>query len=234
MIEEPPLLRLKAITSRPSKTSIAILKSVPTAAIADCMNGRGALDMKIAPLGHHRHVFGPALPVDCQPGDVLPLLAAPKLVKRGDIVICAVQGHQGCAAAGDMVAGMLTNAGVAALITDGPLRDAAGITETGLPCWSTGLTPASPVSTGPGAVGHPIQIGGQRVAGGDIIVADRDGVVVIPSDQLAAVLEKLPHVLSLERALEAEVRGGRLMPDAITALLDSDQVVWDSESSSGH
>ena len=70
---------------------------------------------------------------------------------------------------------MLRNCGGAALITDGPVRDYAGIVRSKLPVWCNGLNPASPYTNGPGFVGSPAQIGGQTVRSGDIVVADQDG-----------------------------------------------------------
>ena len=75
---------------------------------------------------------------------------------------------------------MMKNCGAAGFITDGPMRDLSGLRDVGLPAWCTGLTPASPVSKGPGSVGLDIEIGGVRVSSGDIIIADIDGIVAIP------------------------------------------------------
>ena len=93
-----------------------------------------------------------------------------------------------------------------------------------LPVWCTGLTPASPFSTGPGQVGSAIRIGGQQVATGDMIVADRDGVVVVPFDQIDTVITALDKVAELETALDADVAAGLKVPEAIAHLLKSDAV----------
>lgn len=138
----------------------------------------------------------------------------------------ATNGHQGCACAGDRILGMLANSGGVGLVADGPLRDHAGMARIDVPVWCTGLTPGSPVTSGPGRVGVPIQIGGQRVADGDMIVADRDGVVVVPFEEIDAVLARLPAIRAMEERLDAEVIQGRRTSDAIEALLASDRTVW--------
>ena len=168
---------------------------------------------------------GPALTADCRPGDLLPLLAALKYVQPGDVVVCAAQGHRAHATAGDRVCGMMKNAGTAGFVTDGTLRDANGIENVGLPVWATGLCPASPVSSGPGRVGFAVHLGGQQVNTGDMIVADRDGVVVVPFMQIDTVIAQIQAVMTLEEALDARVNDGLILPEEIADLLDSDETL---------
>lgn len=226
MIEEPKALSIQPPTRRPTDAQIAAFQGVPTGFVVDAMYGAGALAHNIVPLGDHAlHAAGPALSVDNRPSDVLALLAAGSQVQAGDIVINAFAGYQGCAAAGDRVAGMLKNAGAVGFVTDGPMRDYAGIMEAGLPCWCTGLNPGSPFATGPGKIGTPIQIGGQHVCSGDMIVADRDGVVVVPFDQIAFVVSRLSVVAEAETALDAQVSDGLRVPPAIQDLLRNTDVL---------
>ncbi len=227
MIEEPKRLTIKRDWPRPSAEQIAAFQGVPTGFVVDAMFGGGSLATQIAPLTpDQRAVAGPAVTADNRPSDVLPLLAALNFVRPGDVLVTAVDGYQGCAAAGDRVAGMARNGGAVGLVSDGPMRDFAGILETGLPCWCTGLNPGSPFATGPGKVGTPMLIGGQRVASGDMIVADRDGVVVVPLDQIDGVIARLPEVAKQEEALDGEVAKGLTKMDSIAALLASDDINW--------
>jgi regulator of RNase E activity RraA len=228
MIEEPPILRITRNFRRPSEDQIAAFQGVPTGFVVDALQGTGAMEADIGPLGEGRDIdcvaSGPALTADCGPADVLALLAAQVFVQRGDMVVSAVGGHRGCAAAGDRVAGMLKNGGAAGLVTDGPVRDYSGIVEVGLPVWCTGLTPATPFSKGPGKVGYPIQIGGQQVATGDMVVADRDGVVVVPFAQIDAVIAALPRIRELETTLDEAVANGSRVPGWVEDLLESSAV----------
>ncbi len=230
MIEEPPLLTIARDLRRPKAEQITAFQGVPTSFVADSMYGSGALSNRIRPLGESRDlisvVAGPALTVGCGAGDILALLAAMASIQAGDVVLAAFDGFQGCAAAGDRVCGMLRNCGAAGLVTDGPVRDYAGIVEIGLPCWATGLTPASPYTNGPGSVGLPIQIGGRQVETGDMIVADHDGVVVVPFGRIDEVLAKLETVKELETALDAEVADGLQIPPSIGELLKGDTVKY--------
>ncbi len=227
MIEEPPLLTIKRDIRRPASEKIAAFQDVPTGYVVDAMYGRGALAANIKPLGplaSKRSIAGPALTADCGPGDILATLAALRFIEPGDIVVSVFAGHQGCAAIGDSIAGMAKNAGAVGFVTDGPARDCDGIVEAGLPVWCTGLTPASPYSNGPGAIGLAVQIGGQEVEAGDLVVADRDGVVVVPYEQIDGVIERLAEISVIEAKRDAAVTDGLQFPDEISELLDSDAV----------
>jgi len=228
MIEEPPLLTIARDRRRPDAAQISAFQSVPTSFVVDAMYGTGALSNRIRPLGESRDLVsvaaGPALTVGCGAGDILALLAALDTVQAGDIVLAAFDGFQGCAAMGDRVSGMLRNAGAAGFVTDGPVRDYAGIVGIGMPCWATGLTPASPYTNGPGSVGLPIQIGGRQGETGDMIVADHDGVVVVPYARIDAVIAKLETVKELEIALDAEVANGLTIPPSMVEMLKGDKV----------
>jgi 4-hydroxy-4-methyl-2-oxoglutarate aldolase len=231
MIEEPPLLRIKQNLRRPTDAQIAAFQGVPTGFVVDAMFGRGAMASVISPISDGRDmvckVAGPALTADAGAGDVLAVLATFPSVRDGDVIVSAFGGYQGCAAAGDRVCGMLKNNGAAGFVTDGPMRDYDGIVGVGLPAWCTGLTPGSPHTKGPGTVGYPIQVGGPQVETGDMIIADRDGVVVVPFDQIDAVIAMLDTVATLEHDLDAEVAEGLRLPDAIRDLLESDKVTYE-------
>lgn len=227
MIEEPPLLTVKRPDRRPTDVQIAAFQGVPSSFVADAMYGVGAL-AGIGPVGEGRDLncvaAGPALTVDCGPGDIMALAGSLGFIRSGDIVVSTFGGLKGRAAAGDRIAGMMRNNGAAGFVTDGPMRDYAGVVSVGLPSWCAGLCPSSPVSTGPGRIGLPIQIGGREVETGDMVVADRDGVVTVPFEEIGAVIEMLETVKRLETELDAEVAAGLKQPAAITELMASDKV----------
>jgi 4-hydroxy-4-methyl-2-oxoglutarate aldolase len=109
-------------------------------------------------------------------------------------------------------------------VTDGLVRDLAGVLGVGLPVYCAGVTPNSPARNGPGSVGHPITMGGVAIAPGDIVIGDNDGIVIIPLAQAETVLDKLKDVRAAEAALEAKVKAGLEVPDFVQAILDSDRV----------
>jgi 4-hydroxy-4-methyl-2-oxoglutarate aldolase len=230
MIEEPKLVSIAKDMRRPTQTQIDGFQNVPTGFVVDALYGTGALSSDIAAMGAggdlDRAIAGPALTADNRPGDILSLLCCLKFIRKGDVLVSGFGAYQGVAAAGDRVTGMAKNCGAAGLVTDGPLRDYAGIKAVGLPCWATGLTPGSPVTNGPARVGLPLSIGGQTVETGDMIVADRDGVVVVPFAKIDATLAMLPKVAELETALDQDVTNGLKVPSNIQDLIDSDQTEY--------
>lgn len=225
MIEEPKSLRIGPdVDRRPTLEQVAAFQGVPTGFVVDAMFGAGAMAANISPLVEGTgQIAGPALTADNRPSDILGTLGCLRYLKSGDVLIGSAQGWQGCAAAGDRVVGMAKNGGAAAFVTDGPMRDFEGVLDVGLPCWCTGLNPGSPYGTGPGQVGTRVVVGGQAVETGDMIVADRDGVVVVPFAKIDDVAARLGAIQDMEVELDAEVRKGLVLPDPIAALLDSDK-----------
>ena len=226
MIEEPKTLTIRVPRRRPTAAQIAAFQNVPTGFVVDAMFGAGSLATQIVPIpGQDLQVAGPALTVDNRPSDILALLGALKFIQAGDIVVNGFAGFQGCAAAGDRVSGMMKNCGAVGFVTDGPMRDLDGIRAVGLPSWCTGLNPGSPYATGPGKVGLPVQIGGQHVETGDMIVADKDGVVVVPFDMLDHIIGRLDAVAALEHDMDGQVAEGLCVPDAIEEMLQDAEKV---------
>lgn len=232
MIEDAPILTLRENFPRPSAAVLSALKGVPIGYLVDCMNGSGAMDWGIKALPETYRpgatsadpgptVLGTALPCACGPADNLAVFAAVAVARPGDIIVAATESHTGCAVIGDLLLGMARNAGVAAVVTDGLARDVPGLLEVGLPIYARGISPNSPARNGPGTVGLPVVVGGVHVAPGDVVAADRDGVVVVPRGEADRVVAKLAEVRKAEAGLLEKVRAGLTTPDFIRALLDS-------------
>lgn len=227
MIEEPALITIHNRQDPPSDSEIRSLAGFPTGFIADAMHGRGALSPQIKSV--HTDLpssfAGRALTCFSGPDDVLGLLAGLSEIRPGDVLMVACEGWQGSAAAGDRVIGMAKNAGAVGLVTDGLVRDVLGIVDVGIGVYATGVCPNSPVAKGPGIVGAAVSMGGVTVNTDDVIVADVDGVVVIPKKQVPQVIETVKHIEQLELTLDEAVANGLKIPQSITELLESDQVV---------
>ncbi len=230
VIEAPPTLTIKKDLRRPTEAQIAAFHGAPTGFVVDAMFGGGALSNNIQPIGGGRDLTcaaaGPALTAECGAADVLAVFASLKFIRPGDVIVSSFSAYSGCAAGGDGLIGMMKNSGAAGFVTDAPLRDYDGIVSVGLPVWCTGITPASPHMSGPGAVGFPIQIGAQEVETGDMIVADQDGVVVVPFERLDEVIQHLERIRSAERAQDERVAAGLQVPDWVEQLLASDRVAF--------
>jgi 4-hydroxy-4-methyl-2-oxoglutarate aldolase len=225
MIKDPPLLAIRRDYPRPAPQEVAALAGVPTGHAVDAKGGRGALDYRIKPLVPLSAVMvGVAITCHCGPADNLALFGALAEAKLGDILVAATDACMATSIAGDLLMGMARNRGIKGLITDGLVRDLAGIIAVGLPVYAAGLTPDSPARNGPGTVGLPIVLGGVSIDSGDIIVGDNDGVVVIRRSEASAVIRQLADVRAAETDLEAKVKAGLEIPDFVRTLLQSDRI----------
>jgi 4-hydroxy-4-methyl-2-oxoglutarate aldolase len=206
MIEEPLPLVFAPSIERPPAEVIERFRT-PTSFIVDAMNGVGALDWRIKRLVG-RSFVGVALTCDCGPLDNLAFMAALAESKPGDVLVVATNGYTGAAVTGDLLMYVARNRGVAALVTDGLVRDLDDLETVGVPTFAIGATPNSPQRRGPGTVGLPIVCGGVTVASGDVVVGDRDGVVVVPRARIDEVLKNLERVKAAEAATLERVRAG--------------------------
>jgi 4-hydroxy-4-methyl-2-oxoglutarate aldolase len=212
MLDEAPSIQHQEFV-RPAARLVDALRGTPTGFIVDALGGSGALDYRIKPAIADQAAFcGVALTCDAGPADNLALVAALQWVQPGDVIVAATGGYAGCAVTGDLVLGMARNCGAAGFVTDGCVRDLPGIRMVGLPCYCIGVTPNSPARSGPGTVGFPITVAGHPVASGDVVVADQDGVVIVPQARLADVIARLPAIRKAEGDMDQAVRDGLRLP----------------------
>lgn len=221
MIEDPPLLQIRRNFPRPTPAQVKAFLGFQTGFVVDALDGRGALDLRIKPIGGAQTFCGVALPCHAGANDNLAAFGALTAAQPGDVVLCATESFSTASVIGDLLMGMMKNVGIAAFVTDGLARDQQGLRAVGLPCFAAGVSPNSPVRSGPGTVGLPIVIGGVAVGPGDIVIGDEDGVVVTPFARIDATIERLIRVKAAEADLDAKVKGGLKVPGFIQALVDS-------------
>ncbi len=221
MIKDPPLLQIRRSFPRPTSTQVRAFAGLQTGFVVDALNGRGALDRHIKPIGGARTFCGVALPCHAGANDNLAAFGTLTVAQPGDVVLCATESFSTASVTGDLLIGMMKNVGITAFVTDGLVRDQQGIRAVGLPCFAAGVSPNSPVRSGPGTVGLPIVVGGVAVGPGDIVIGDEDGVVVTPFAQIEATIERLKDVKAAEADLDAKVKGGLKVPGFIQAMVDS-------------
>lgn len=225
MIEDPPVLRIRRNFPRPAPELVAAFAGAQTGNVVDAMDGHGALPARIKPLAEGGIMVGVAVTSYSRPGDHLGLFASLDLVRPGDVLVAAADAYVETAVTGDLVVGMAKNLGAVGLVTDGAVRDKVGILSVGLPVYSGGLTPNSPARNGPGHVGFPVVIGTVVIHSGDIVIADDDGVVIVPRERAEAVLKGLEAVRAAEAALLAKVQDGLGVPEFISAILRSSRTI---------
>ncbi|MES2471266.1 MAG: RraA family protein [Pseudomonadota bacterium] len=226
MVENEPVLTIHRGHRRPDRALVEAFRGALTSHLADCMDGRGALDWRIKPLDPDNAVFvGTALTAHAYPADFSAVAGAGMEAQPGDVIMCTNDGYTGTALIGDLASGMMRNRAIAAFVTDGLARDRAAIMATGLPLFALGICPNSPATTGPGQVGAPIVIGGVAVSSGDIVVGDADGVVVVPLAKAEAVLARLHAVRIAEKNAEDFVKAGNTSFDTWQAIVNGARIV---------
>ena len=139
--------------------------------------------------------------------------AAIEDMPAGCVAVVDAMGVTDAGIFGDILCARMGQRGVAALVTDGVVRDAAGVIGTGLPVWANGIA-APPSVAGLTFVGwqQPVACGDVAVFPDDIVVADDDGAVVIPAALLDAVLSEAPEQERMEAWIMAEVERGVALP----------------------
>lgn len=219
MIGEPVALTVRRSIERPSAAVLRAFKGRPTGFITDAFNGRGCLDYAIKPLEPRMRFCGPAVTAFCGPMDNLAAMAILDYAKKGDVIVIAAAGDVTAATIGDLWAIWAKKIGVAAIVSDGLVRDVGGLLRAGIPVFARGIKPNSSFKNGPGEINLGVTCGGVHIAPGDIVAGDLDGVVSVPLAQADAVAERLKEVEKKEADAEAKIKRGEKLkfwnPDAL-------------------
>ena len=166
---------------RPEQSVIDLFRGIPSSNINDEMNRLFCMHDYIKLLNRTNAVqlLGTALTVKAPIGDNLFFHKALDLAQPGDVIV--VDGGSGCnrSLAGEIMLRFAQMKGLAGVVVDGCLRDSDGIENLTMPVYAKGITPQGPFKFGPGEINVPIACGGQVVFPGDILVGDKDGIVVI-------------------------------------------------------
>lgn len=193
----------------------ALVAEAAKYAIADLHESLGAVQGRMAlmsarmrPLLDGRRISGAAVTSHNFPGDNLMIHVALNLAQRGQILVLANGGGTQGALWGDVACTFAAKKGLAGVIADGPVRDVEALRRMKFPVWSTSISPSHPEKRGPGSVNVPIVADGVLVEPGDVIVADDDGVLVIPQAHLARAVEGARARAAKEVAIRARIEAG--------------------------
>lgn len=204
----PQAWTIETGVERPDPALVAALAQLPTTQIADGGGPVAVVGPGIAPVVSATEICGPALTLWTAPGDILYILKSPDLVQDGDVLVVDGGGRLDAAVIGDVIGGRLQAGGCVGLVVDGAVRDLEGLEELGLPVHARGAHPATGSNAGPGALNVPVQLGGVAVHPGDVVRADRSGVVVVRRDGLAEVLERAGAVARREEQWQSAFAAG--------------------------
>jgi len=214
-----PGFRVHASWRRPEPALLTAFGTASSAQIADCMSRLGAMDAGIKPVWPSSRVIGSALTVWCHSGDNLMLHKALSLAVPGDIIVMNTQGNIGNSGFGELIATSALKIGIRAVIVDGMVRDADALEALKLPVYSRGLCPNGCNKDGAGEVGAIIACGGVAVRPGDVIIADRDGVTVVPLNDAAEIASLAAAQVEREQKRLAEIEKGVLVRPEIDEAL---------------
>lgn len=214
---------------RPDPALVAELATLPTTQIADGGGPIAVVGPGIGPVVGAVEICGPAVTLWTAPGDILYVLKSPDVVGAGDVLVVDGGGRLDAAVIGDVIGGRLLVGGCAGLVVDGAVRDVEGLEELGLPVHARGAHPATGSNAGPGALNVPVQLGGVAVHPGDVVRADRSGVVVVRRDGLAEVLERARAVAAREEQWLAGFAAGGGMGD----VLGVDRLIAEKRAAAG-
>ncbi|WP_027803233.1 RraA family protein [Paraburkholderia dilworthii] len=178
------------------------------AILADVAGRRGTFNGRVRPLAPTMQVAGPAVTVEVRPGDNLAIHAALAVAQPGDVIVVDGKGDVTCALIGEIMATQAHATGIAGFVIDAAVRDSHELTHGDFPVFSAGLNPCGPTKGVAGRVNFPISAAGANVNPGDLIVGDADGVVVIPKDDVARIVELAQKKLDAETARIAAIRNG--------------------------
>lgn len=200
------------------------------AILADVAGRRGTLHGRIKPISPQMKVAGPAITVEVRPGDNLAIHAALALAQPGDVIVVDGKGDLSCALIGEIMSTQAEASGIAGIIIDGAVRDADALSGNHFPVFAAGLNPCGPTKGIAGRVNYPISVAGAAVNPGDLIIGDADGVVVLPREDVAALLVLAQQKLDDETRRIAAIKAGDIRAPWLEKALRAAGMLQNEES----
>lgn len=169
----------------------------------------------LQPVDPASSLCAPAATCRCAPGDNLALHRLLFSAPAGSVLVCAAGGDVEHGYFGELASADAVNRGLGGLVIDGAVRDAAAVEESGFPVFARGLAPHQCAKDVAHSVGEPVELAGVRVALGDIVVADRDGVVVVAAADWPTVAREAEALEAREVELRAAIARGERLADLL-------------------
>ncbi len=190
----------------PSHATAAALLVLGAATLGE--SGGRTMSPRIRAAWRGATLSAPAYPVRCTPGDNLAIHVAVTTAPVGSVLVVDVGDQEEFGYWGEVLTTGAEARGLAGLVIDGGVRDVAALEAHGFPVFSSTVALRGAAKTAPGSVGAPATVGGVSVASGDWVVADADGVTVVPGVSLDEVLAAGRARATKEEGLFVALRGG--------------------------
>jgi 4-hydroxy-4-methyl-2-oxoglutarate aldolase len=188
-----------------------------TCVVSDALGRLGALGAAFRPVWPGARLLGPAVTVRTFGTDLSAVFDGIAAAAPGSVLVIDSHGVTHSAFWGERTTRAALARGVVGAVIDGACRDVVAVQRLSFPVFSTGVTPNAGLPGGRGAVNVPVALGGQPIQPGDLIVADENGVVVVPQTQIETTLVTVRKLLAQERELLARTSDpARLQPEGET------------------